>query len=157
MYHRYEWFGGRGQLKIASLICSPISLCFFAYSRTGAIFTEDQKDSPMELAFKYAVYRINKDKNMLPKTTLVYDIQYVPKDDSFRTSKKGMHQSIANARSQTANRVKVFAGKIWMLDGDWCLYVNVPPFASMEWRIELSHPETWFIVRIMGEIAWKHF
>lgn len=56
----------------------------------GAIFTEDQKDSSTELAFKYAVYRINKDKTLLPNTTLVYDIQYVPKDDSFRTSKKGL-------------------------------------------------------------------
>jgi ionotropic kainate glutamate receptor 2 len=56
---------------------------------TGAIFTEDQKDSSAELAFKYAVYRINKDKDLLPNTTLVYDIQYVPRDDSFRTSKKG--------------------------------------------------------------------
>ncbi|CAD6226416.1 GSCOCG00005812001-RA-CDS [Cotesia congregata] len=56
----------------------------------GAIFTDDQKDSPSELAFKYAIYRINKDKSLLPNTTLVYDIQYVPKDDSFRTSKKGV-------------------------------------------------------------------
>lgn len=56
---------------------------------TGAIFTEDQKDSSTELAFKYAVFRINKDKTLLPKTTLVYDIQYVPKDDSFHASKKG--------------------------------------------------------------------
>lgn len=55
----------------------------------GAIFTEDQKDSPSELAFKYAIYKINKDKTLLANTTLVYDIQYVPKDDSFRTSKKG--------------------------------------------------------------------
>ncbi|XP_012062854.1 PREDICTED: glutamate receptor ionotropic, kainate 2-like [Atta cephalotes] len=57
--------------------------------RIGAIFTEDQKDSPSELAFKYAIYKINKDKTLLANTTLVYDIQYVPKDDSFRTSKKG--------------------------------------------------------------------
>lgn len=56
---------------------------------TGAIFSEEQKDSSIEVAFKYAVYKINKDKNILPKTTLVYDIQYVPKDDSFRSSKKG--------------------------------------------------------------------
>ncbi|KAF7395848.1 hypothetical protein HZH68_009898 [Vespula germanica] len=59
---------------------------------TGAIFTEDQKDSPSELAFKYAIYKINKDKTLLPNTTLVYDIQYVPKDDSFRTSKKACKQ-----------------------------------------------------------------
>lgn len=56
---------------------------------SGAIFTEDQKESSTELAFKYAVYKINKNKNFLPNTTLVYDIQYVPRDDSFRTSKKG--------------------------------------------------------------------
>lgn len=57
----------------------------------GAIFTHDQKDSSTELAFKYAVYKINKDKIILPKTTLEYDIQYVPKDDSFHASKKGEH------------------------------------------------------------------
>lgn len=28
----------------------------------------------------------------MPQTTLVYDIQYVPKDDSFRTSKKACRQ-----------------------------------------------------------------
>lgn len=55
----------------------------------GAIFSEEQKDTSIELAFKYAVYKINKDRNILPKTTLVYDIQYVPDStDSFRTSKK---------------------------------------------------------------------
>lgn len=63
-------------------------LCLYP---TGAIFTEEQKDSSTELAFKYAVYRINKDKTVLPKTTLVYDIQYVPKDDSFRTAKIGKY------------------------------------------------------------------
>jgi hypothetical protein len=65
---------------------------------SGAIFTEDQKDSSTELAFKYAVYRINKDKTLLPNTTLVYDIQYVPKDDSFRTSKKGTISRIISIR-----------------------------------------------------------
>ncbi|XP_020292525.1 glutamate receptor ionotropic, kainate 2-like isoform X4 [Pseudomyrmex gracilis] len=60
--------------------------------RIGAIFTHDQKDSSTELAFKYAVYKINKDKIILPKTTLEYDIQYVPKDDSFHASKKACQQ-----------------------------------------------------------------
>jgi hypothetical protein len=78
---------------------SHIRLSFFLTVRSdsfvllvlfsGAIFTEDQKDSSTELAFKYAVYRINKDKHILPRTTLVYDIQYVPRDDSFHASKKG--------------------------------------------------------------------
>ncbi|XP_056633758.1 glutamate receptor ionotropic, kainate 2 isoform X2 [Diorhabda sublineata] len=60
--------------------------------RIGAIFTEDQKNSSVELAFKYAVYKINKERDLLPNTTLVYDIQYVPRDDSFRTSKKACRQ-----------------------------------------------------------------
>ncbi|XP_022915882.1 glutamate receptor ionotropic, kainate 2-like isoform X3 [Onthophagus taurus] len=60
--------------------------------KIGAIFTEDQKDSTTELAFKYAVYKINKDKNLLPRTSLVYDIQYVPRDDSFHASKKACNQ-----------------------------------------------------------------
>ncbi|GFT22165.1 glutamate receptor ionotropic: kainate 2-like protein [Trichonephila clavipes] len=55
-----------------------------------ALFTEDQRDSPSELAFKYSVYRINKDKTLLANTTLVYDIQHVPKDDSFHAAKKGI-------------------------------------------------------------------
>jgi len=69
------------QLELAS------NTCFALFS--GAIFTEEQRDSSAELTFKYAVYRINKDKHILPRTTLVYDIQYVPRDDSFHASKKG--------------------------------------------------------------------
>jgi hypothetical protein len=69
-------------------------MCFALFS--GAIFTEEQRDSSAELAFKYAVYRINKDKHILPRTTLVYDIQYVPRDDSFHASKKGRkHETVA--------------------------------------------------------------
>ncbi|XP_050735258.1 glutamate receptor ionotropic, kainate 2-like isoform X5 [Eriocheir sinensis] len=60
--------------------------------RIGAMFTADQRDGPTELAFKYAVYRINKDATLLPNTTLVYDIQYVPRDDSFHASKKACEQ-----------------------------------------------------------------
>ncbi|XP_015833585.2 LOW QUALITY PROTEIN: glutamate receptor ionotropic, kainate 2 [Tribolium castaneum] len=60
--------------------------------KIGAIFTEDQRDSATELAFKYAVYKINKDKTLLPYTSLVYDIQYVPRDDSFHASKKACNQ-----------------------------------------------------------------
>ncbi|ENN75661.1 hypothetical protein YQE_07839, partial [Dendroctonus ponderosae] len=57
-----------------------------------AIFTENQKGSAAEVAFRYAVYKINRDKNLLPHTSLVYDIQYVPMDDSFHASKKACDQ-----------------------------------------------------------------
>ena len=52
------------------------------------LFSEDQKESPTELAFKYAVFKINKAKDVLPNNSLTYDIQYVPSEDSFRTTKK---------------------------------------------------------------------
>uniref|UniRef100_A0A1A9UIH8 Glutamate receptor ionotropic, kainate 2 n=1 Tax=Glossina austeni TaxID=7395 RepID=A0A1A9UIH8_GLOAU len=58
----------------------------------GAVFTEDQRSSNIESAFKYAVYRINKDKNILPDTQLVYDIKYAPRDDTFRTTKQVCRQ-----------------------------------------------------------------
>lgn len=47
------------------------SFGFFILFSTGAIFSEEQKDTSIELAFKYAVYKINKDRSILPKTTLV--------------------------------------------------------------------------------------
>lgn len=59
-----------------------------AYVRSGALFSRDQKKS-IETAFKYAVHKINKDKIILPKSNLIYDIQYVPNEDSFHASKKG--------------------------------------------------------------------
>ncbi|XP_073985742.1 glutamate receptor ionotropic, kainate 2 isoform X4 [Rhodnius prolixus] len=82
-------------VNVSLLLCTVISFIDAALPpviRIGAIFTQDQKESSTELAFKYAVYRINKDKELLPNTTLMYDIQYVPKDDSFRTTKKACNQ-----------------------------------------------------------------
>ncbi|KAL3194200.1 hypothetical protein MRX96_016333 [Rhipicephalus microplus] len=52
-----------------------------------ALFTDDQRSSAMELAFKYAVIRINKDRNLLPNITLNFDIQHIPKRNSFRAAK----------------------------------------------------------------------
>lgn len=57
----------------------------------GAIFRGDQKDSFYDLAFKFAIHKINKDPRILPKSLLTYDIQYVDKDDSFfHTNKQGV-------------------------------------------------------------------
>lgn len=74
---------------MASTLLKLLNLLLLRSNTLGAIFSEEQKDTSIELAFKYAVYKINKDRSILPKTTLVYDIQYVPDStDSFRTSKK---------------------------------------------------------------------
>lgn len=65
-------------------------MILLSYALTlGAIFREDQKDSHYDLAFKFAVHKINKDQHILPKTNLIYDIQYVKADDSFHANKQG--------------------------------------------------------------------
>ncbi|KAJ8668856.1 hypothetical protein QAD02_000115 [Eretmocerus hayati] len=65
---------------------------YFLGDSVSAIFTHDQRNSSTELAFKYAVHRINKERIILPNTTLIYDIQYVPRDDSFHASKQACQQ-----------------------------------------------------------------
>ncbi|XP_034486963.1 glutamate receptor ionotropic, kainate 2 [Drosophila innubila] len=67
--------------------------------RVGAIFTEDEREGSIESAFKYAIYRINKEKTLLPNTQLVYDIEHVPRDDSFRTTKKVCRQLEAGVQA----------------------------------------------------------
>ncbi|XP_055373744.1 glutamate receptor ionotropic, kainate 2 [Condylostylus longicornis] len=58
------------------------------FIRVGAIFDENQKNGPTEFAFKYAVHSINENKGILPETKLIFNIQYVKKDDSFHATKK---------------------------------------------------------------------
>lgn len=100
--------GGRSHPTLSKLCARKfITCCVSPYDTLGAIFSEEQKDSSIELAFKYAVYKINKDRSVLPKTTLVYDIQYVPDStDSFRTSKK--------VCKQIENGVTAIFGKRWI-------------------------------------------
>lgn len=64
---------------------------FFLF--TGGIF--EQTDGPVslvsaeELAFKFAVNNINRNRTLLPNTTLTYDIQRINIYDSFEASRKG--------------------------------------------------------------------
>ena len=73
-------------------VCASLPISLPPVIRLGAIFTEDQRASKIESAFKYAIYRINKDKTMLPDTQIVYDIEYIPHDDTFRSTKKVCRQ-----------------------------------------------------------------
>lgn len=65
------------------------SFCFLS----GGIF--EQTDGPVslvsaeELAFKFAVNNINRNRTLLPNTTLTYDIQRINIYDSFEASRKG--------------------------------------------------------------------
>ena len=53
--------------------------------RLGAIF--DHSDQTQELAFKYAIRKINERKDLLPDTQLEYVTEKVTWDDSFHASK----------------------------------------------------------------------
>lgn len=76
-------------MSIKIYIAAWVILLSFPLLTLGAIFREDQKDSHYDLAFKFAVHKINKDQHILPKTNLIYDIQYVKADDSFHANKQG--------------------------------------------------------------------
>lgn len=63
----------------------------------GGIFEtlENEPISVEELAFKFAVTTINRNRTLMPNTTLTYDIQRINLFDSFEASRRGkVHLSI---------------------------------------------------------------
>ncbi|XP_075710667.1 glutamate receptor ionotropic, kainate 1 isoform X2 [Rhinoderma darwinii] len=62
--------------------------------RIGGIF-ETQENEPVnveELAFKFAVTNINRNRTLMPNTTLTYDIQRINLFDSFEASRRACDQ-----------------------------------------------------------------
>ncbi|KAJ8266662.1 hypothetical protein GJAV_G00133190 [Gymnothorax javanicus] len=62
--------------------------------RIGGIFEtmENEPISVEELAFKFAVTNINRNKTLIPNTTLTYDIQRINMFDSFEASRRACDQ-----------------------------------------------------------------
>lgn len=58
---------------------------------SGGIFEtlENEPISVEELAFKFAVTNINRNRTLMPNTTLTYDIQRINLFDSFEASRRG--------------------------------------------------------------------
>ncbi|KAH8342744.1 hypothetical protein KR084_005637, partial [Drosophila pseudotakahashii] len=109
--------------------------------RVGAIFTEDERESSIESAFKYAIYRINKEKNLLPNTQLVYDIEYVPRDDSFRTTKKVCRQLEAGVQAIFGPTDALLAGHVQSI----CEAYDIP---HIEVRIDLEYNSKEFSINL---------
>lgn len=47
-------------------------------------------DDKQEIAFRYAIEKINSDRSILPRSKLQAQIEKIPPQDSFHASKKGM-------------------------------------------------------------------
>ncbi|XP_041674486.1 glutamate receptor ionotropic, kainate 2 isoform X1 [Drosophila eugracilis] len=56
--------------------------------RIGAIFSNHAEKYTSEMAFKYAIHRLNMDQSLLPETTMDYYIEHVNRFDSFETVQK---------------------------------------------------------------------
>jgi hypothetical protein len=70
------------------------------------IFTENERDSLPEWAFKFAVDAINRNTTFLSKTTLIYDIQFVPEGDSFTAEQTGICKLLENFIADTRKNTK---------------------------------------------------
>ncbi|KQS21447.1 uncharacterized protein Dere_GG16408, isoform E [Drosophila erecta] len=109
--------------------------------RVGAIFTDDERESSIESAFKYAIYRINKEKTLLPNTQLVYDIEYVPRDDSFRTTKKVCSQLETGVQAIFGPTDALLASHVQSI----CEAYDIP---HIEGRIDLEYNSKEFSVNL---------
>ncbi|KAF7251326.1 Glutamate receptor ionotropic, kainate 1 [Varanus komodoensis] len=65
-------------------------LLFYLFTFSGGIFetVENEPVNIEELAFKFAVTNINRNRTLMPNTTLTYDIQRINLFDSFEASRR---------------------------------------------------------------------
>ena len=68
----------------------------------GGLF--DISESKQEVAFRYAVERINSNRKILPKSLVSAQIEKIPPQDSFHASKRG--KSVLN-NSQLGQDLKI--------------------------------------------------
>ncbi|KAG7254732.1 hypothetical protein CRUP_007835, partial [Coryphaenoides rupestris] len=103
--------------------------------------------SAEELAFKFAVNNINRNRTLLPNTTLTYDIQRINIYDSFEASRKGVvaifgpsHSASSNAVQSICNALEVphiqVRWKHHPMDNRDTFYTNLyPDYFSLSYAI----------------------
>uniref|UniRef100_A0A9J8B3E8 Glutamate receptor n=1 Tax=Cyprinus carpio carpio TaxID=630221 RepID=A0A9J8B3E8_CYPCA len=139
--------------------------------KTCGIFEsiESGPSGPEELAFKFALNTINRNRTLLPNTTLTYDIQRINVFDSFEASRKACeqlslgvaaifgpsHSSSANAVQSISNALGVphiqTRWKHQVSDNRDSYYISLyPDFCSLSRAIlDLVHFFRWRMVTVV--------
>uniref|UniRef100_A0A672NE03 Glutamate receptor ionotropic, kainate 1-like n=1 Tax=Sinocyclocheilus grahami TaxID=75366 RepID=A0A672NE03_SINGR len=91
---RCSMLKGTGVSFILLCLMAEVSLSAQQVLRIGGIFEtlENEPISVEELAFKFAVTNINRNRTLMPNTTLTYDIQRINLFDSFEASRRACDQ-----------------------------------------------------------------
>uniref|UniRef100_A0A3Q3DTP0 Glutamate receptor n=1 Tax=Hippocampus comes TaxID=109280 RepID=A0A3Q3DTP0_HIPCM len=143
---------------LACLLWIPYSCGMPHVIRIGGIFEQTDGAVPLvsaeELAFKFAVNNINRNRTLLPNTTLTYDIQRINIYDSFEASRKACdqlslgvvaifgpsHSSSSNAVQSICNALEVPHVQVrWKhhpADNRDTFYANLyPDYSSLSYAI----------------------
>ncbi|KAK1171148.1 glutamate receptor ionotropic, kainate 2-like [Acipenser oxyrinchus oxyrinchus] len=159
------------RLHLLILLCVGYSHGMPHVLRFGGIFesVESGPSGAEELAFKFALNTINRNRTLLPNTTLTYDIQRINIYDSFEASRKACdqlslgvaaifgpsHSSSANAVQSICNALGVphiqTKWKHQVSDNRDSFYVSLyPDFSSLSRAIlDLVHFFKWKTVTIV--------
>lgn len=65
---------------------------FLFFFLLGGLFSEGEEEQ--ELMFRLAVERINSDPTILPRSTLVAQVEKIGREDSFHANKKGTFKAV---------------------------------------------------------------